>query len=282
MLNSNWANNSMSVVSWMAALFVLGALGLLLSNLAWEGFQGLSFSFLVEEPSAMGRRGGIGPILVSTFYIIGIALVASIPLGLLTSLYLSEFANPHSWITYFVRRSLEVLAGVPSIVFGLFGNAFFSYYLELGFSIWSGGLTLACMVLPIFIKITEESLRSIPSKHRMSVEALGFSKTRSIWSFLVPMALPGILVATILGFGRAIAETAALLFTSGYVDRWPESFWDSGRALSVHIYDLAMNVPGGDGKAYSSGLVLILVILGVTTFTKFAAHMWLERKGFYL
>jgi phosphate transport system permease protein len=154
-----------------------------------------------------------------------------------------------------------VLAGVPSVVFGLFGNALFCQHLGFGVSILSGGLTLACMVLPFLIRATEEGFRAVSDTHRLAAAALGFSKTSVLFSIVLPLAAPGVIVGVVLGLGRALAETAALLFTSGYVPRMPASFLDSGRMLSVHIHDLAMNVPGGNKPAYASALVLVGMLL---------------------
>jgi phosphate transport system permease protein len=179
-----------------------------------------------------------------------------------------------------VRRSLDVLAGVPSIVFGLFGNVFFCKVLGLGFSILSGGLTLACMVLPILIRSTEEGFRAVPNEYRLGAAALGFSRTTTLFQLLLPAAVPGLVVGLVLGIGRAIAETAALIFTSGYVDRMPESLLDSGRALSIHIFDLSMNISGGDANAYASALVLLLLLLLINGTAAWIAERWLHRRIF--
>lgn len=160
-----------------------------------------------------------------------------------------------------MSAALDILAGVPSIVFGLFGNAFFCVTLGLGFSILSGGLTLACMALPLLARATEVSLRSLPAETRQAAAALGLSQGRTILRLLLPAAAPGIAAGLALAMGRALAETAALIFTSGYVDRMPESLHDSGRALSVHIYDLALNVSGGEASAAASALVLVALLV---------------------
>jgi phosphate transport system permease protein len=171
-----------------------------------------------------------------------------------------------------------VLAGVPSIVFGLFGNAFFCIYLGLGFSILSGGLTLACMVLPILIRTAEEGLHSAPHDYRLAAAALGMSRSATLVHLLLPAAAPALVAGLMLGIGRAGAETAALIFTSGYVDRMPDSLFDSGRALSVHIYDLSMNVAGGDASAYASALVLIILLLIINSMAKGLIKHWLHRS----
>ena len=201
-------------------------------------------------------------------------MIVALPIGLGTALFLSEYTQHDQANRQWIRSSLDVLAGVPSIVFGLFGNAFFCQALGLGFSILSGGLTLACMVLPILIRTVEESFRAIPQDQRLSSHALGISKLTTIQHILLPAAIPGVFVGYILGLGRAMAETAALIFTSGYVDRMPESLMDSGRALSIHIYDLAMNVAGGNANAYATALVLVGLLIFINVIASWIAEKW--------
>ncbi len=262
---------------WSVVLLVTGALLWLLGDIFWHGMGQVSWEFLTTEPLNAGREGGIAPILVSTGLIIGVCMAVSIPLGVGTAVLLAEFTSTESWLGRFVRLSLDALAGVPSIVFGLFGNAFFCKTLGLGFSILSGGLTLACMVLPILIRSTQEGFRAVPDDYRRSAAALGLSRTATLWELLLPAAMPGLVVGLLLGLGRAIAETAALIFTSGYVDRMPESLLDSGRALSVHIFDLAMNVSGGESHAYASALVLVTVLVLINGMVAWLAE-WFRKS----
>ena len=262
-----------TVVIWAVVAVVTASLLWLLSDIIWHGIGQISWDFLTTEPRNAGRNGGIAPILVSTGLIVGVCMAVSIPLGVGTAVLLTEFTSNDSILGRLVRLSLDVLAGVPSIVFGLFGNAFFCKTFGMGFSILSGGLTLACMVLPILIRSTQEGLRGVPDDYRRSAAALGLSRTATLWELLLPAAMPGLVVGLLLGLGRAIAETAALIFTSGYVDRMPESLWDSGRSLSVHIYDLAMNVSGGESNAYASALVLVSFLLLIN-----AAISWLAVR----
>ena len=257
-----------SVTEWMLGAVVCTAVAIiasvfafLLFDLVQGGAGRLSWEFFTTAPRNAGRAGGIAPMIVSTLMILAVCLGASLPVGLGTALLLSEFTDGMSFFGRLVRRSLDVLAGVPSIVFGLFGNAFFSKVLGLGFSILAGGLTLACMVLPILIRATEEGLRSVPRDYRLGAAALGFTRTATLVHLIIPMAVPGLVVGLVLGIGRALAETAALIFTSGYVDRMPESFLDSGRALSLHIYDLSMNVSGGDTQAYATSITLVILLV---------------------
>jgi phosphate transport system permease protein len=262
---------------WGIALGVMGTLGWILVDLLRFGLGGVSWSFLTEAPRDAGRAGGIGPILVSTVWILAVSLVVAVPLGVGCAAYLAEWAPTGAPLGRAVRRSLDLLAAVPSIVFGLFGMVFFSQILGLGFSILSGGLTLACMVLPILIRATEAGFRSAPQELRQGAAALGLSRTAALRHLLLPAAVPGLVVGLVLGIGRALAETAALIFTSGYVTRMPSSLLDSGRALSVHIYDLAMNVPGGEGNAYATALVLIVLLMAINGTASWAAEAWLGK-----
>lgn len=246
---------------WAGAAFVMGASAWMLSDVVVHGTGALSWSFLTQNPSDAGRAGGIASILASTLAILAVCLAACVPLGLGTAIVLSEYAPDDERLGRAVRRSLDVLAGTPSIIFGLFGNAFFCKTLGLGFSILSGGLTLACMVLPILIRTVEEGLRAVPVEQRLAAGALGLSRAGTLAHVLLPAAAPSLAAGLILGIGRALAETAALIFTSGYVDRFPSSPFDSGRALSVHVFDLAMNVPGGNANAYGTALVLVVLLL---------------------
>lgn len=263
---------------WLCAGLVTTFFLCFVGDIAWRGIPSLSWDFLTETPQNAGRQGGIGSILVSTTFIIGVCMVVAFPIGLGTSIFLAEFTTRDRLFGRIVRRSLDVLAGVPSIVFGLFGYAFFCQTLGLGFSILSGGLTLACMILPLLIRTTEEGLRAVPLDYRLSAGALGLSRSTTLWHLLLPASAPALLVGFILGLGRAIAETAALIFTSGYMDRMPSSLFDSGRALSIHIYDLTMNVPGGDQHAYGTAVVLVGILVCLNILSRWITESWIQRK----
>ena len=275
---SSWPDRVLSSFVWTTAVAITAVFLWIIFSILSQGIGQLSLSFLLTEPANAGREGGIAPILVSTLLILGVCLVIALPLGLGTSLLLAELTVSDRRLGNWVRRSLDFLAGVPSIVFGLFGNVFFAQVLGLGFSILSGGLTLACMVLPLLIRATEEGLRSLPASYRHGAAALGLSQTTTLFKILLPAALPGLTVGLVLGIGRALAETAALIFTSGYVDRFPESLLDSGRTLSIHIFDLSMNVPGGDANAAASALVLLLVLLCLNGMATTIAWRWSTHR----
>lgn len=264
----------LTVIIWTAATMVAIPFIWLMGDLLWNGWSQLSFSFVFSAPQNAGREGGIGPILISTLLIVGVCMGVAVPMGLGTALFLSEYTRHDHVLARLIRGSLDVLAGVPSIVFGLFGNALFCQVLGFGFSILSGGLTLACMVLPILIRTVEESFRVISREQRLSAAALGLSKSTTIRTILLPGAIPGLLVGGILGLGRAMAETAALIFTSGYVDRMPKSLMDSGRSLAVHIYDLSMNVAGGNPHAYATALILVSLLFIINFSSSWIASRW--------
>lgn len=259
------------VVMFSAAAVVMLTLAWVLYDIVRQGVDMWSASYLLDEPANAGRSGGIAPILVATLAILAVALAVALPLGVATAVWLVEFSGVQAGR---VRLALDALAGVPSIVFGLFGSAFFGVFLGLGFSILSGGLTLACMVLPLLIRTTEAGLAALPNDWRRGGAALGMSRTSLVVHVLLPAAAPAIAAGTMLGVGRATAETAALIFTSGYVDRMPGSLFDSGRSLAVHIYDLSMNVAGGDRAAYAAAGVLVVLIVSINLLATALGERW--------
>lgn len=266
---------------WLCAMAIAGLFLCLIGDMLIHGWERLSWEFLVSEPERSGRRGGIAPVLVSTLAVLLIMLAVALPLGLATAVWLSEYTAGNPQGAGRIRFSLDVLAGVPSIVYGLFGSAFFCVWLGLGYSLLAGGLTLACMVLPILIRTTEAGLAAVPDDWRQGAAALGLTKWAALRFLLLPAAAPAITAGLMLGIGRALAETAVLLFTSGYVDRMPTSWLDSGRVLAVHIFDLSMNVTGGDQAAYGTALVLMALLLMVNGLAIALTDRWLARRITY-
>lgn len=256
------------------AALVVAALIAVVAHVLWSGFSSVSLSFLLEAPSRAGRAGGIAPMIVSTLAVAIIALLTAVPVGVAIALLLAEERALPVRLAKAIRMCLVVLAAVPSILYGLVGNAVFSDALGLGFSLLAGGLTLGLMVLPVLACVAEESIRAVSDGVRRGGYALGMPRRRVILRLILPLALPGIIAATALGFGRAVAESAALIFTSGYVDRMPDSLLDSGRTLAVHILDLAMNVPGGDTRAFATACVLL-----ISTFATVVVLAVIERAG---
>lgn len=266
----------MVLAAWCSALVVVVTLGWVLCDVIYHGVPEWSWEYFTTAPANAGRAGGIAPILVSTVLILLVCLLSALPIGIGCALFLSESKLAHGRSGQLVRASLDATAAVPSIVFGLFGNAFFSFFLGMGFSLWAGGFTLACMVLPLFIRSAEAALRAVPAEVRLGAAALGLSRTTTIHKLLLPAAAPGIAAGLVLSIGRAVAETAALLFTAGYVMRMPSGLEDSGRSLAVHIYDLAMNIPGGDLRAYAAAATLVILLLVLNGIT---AKLTASRNG---
>ena len=267
-----------AMAGWLAVAAIVAAFGWLVFDIVRHGASEVSWTFLTDEPADAGRAGGIGTVLVSTLLVLGVCLAIAVPLGVATAIWLSEFARPGSRRVAAIRWSLDLLASVPSIVFGLFGMVVFCQMLRLGFSIAAGGLTLGCMILPLVVQTTFTGLQSVPDELRAGAAALAISRQSTLRHLLLPAALHGVVVGVMLGLGRAAAETAALIFTSGYVTRMPESLLDSGRTASVHIYDLAMNVPRGEVREYAKAAVLLLMLLLINVAASALADRWLQRQ----
>lgn len=257
-----------AVAAWGGAALVVVSFGLLVADLARRGAGELTWRYLIEAPRDAGRAGGILPIAVATVWMVALALAFAAPLALATALFLDEAGTPSApralrRAAAVTRRSLDVLGGVPSIVFGLFGNALFCRSFGWGYSLLSGAATLACMVLPLMVATFDEGLQRVPAAERAAAAATGLSRSATLRHVLLPRAAPLLLAGTGLAVARSLAETAALLFTAGYADGWPRSPLDSARSLSVHVWDLALNVAGGDARACAAALLLLLVVLAL-------------------
>ena len=207
------------------------------------------------------------PPIISTLYIVAIGLGIAAPIGIGAAIYLNEYAKQGRFVRG-IRFATESLAAVPSILFGLFGMMFFLTTLKLGFSVLSGSLTISMMVLPTIVKTTEEALKTVPVSYREGSLALGASKFLTIAKVVLPSALPGILTGIVLGTGRIVGETAALLLTAGTMYQMPGSPMASARSLSVHLYILAKEGISF-AEAYGTALILLLIILILNLCTYF-------------
>lgn len=241
------------------------------------GSEHWHIGFLTELPKDAGRSGGIYPVIISSGLILICCMATALPIGLGCSIYiylnhLYQF-NSNSW---FLLCS-DVLASIPSIIYGLLGASLFCDFFKLGYSILSGGLTLACMVLPLFIRLCHQILRDIPDAWIQASHTTCLSQWRFLFQIIFPKYFPQFSGAFILCLGRSLAETAALLFTSGYVLRTPESIFDSGRSLSVHIYELSMNLPGGDQPAAASALFLLAFLMISTSSAQILSKKWTQH-----
>lgn len=243
---------------WLTALVTIGCLLLIIIFILKEGLPSISWEFLTAYPEAMGRKGGIFPTIIGSLYLTVISLILAAPIGVGTAVYLTEYTG-ENWITRIIRFATETLAGVPSIIFGLFGFAFLVTFCRLKFSLLSGAITLAIMLLPTIIRTSEEAIKAVPSSYREGSFALGATKWTTVIKVVIPAALPGIVTGLVLGAGRAIGETAAVWLTVGGALRLPISIMDPARPMTLHLYTLAaegLSLP----RAYATATVLIICI----------------------
>jgi phosphate transport system permease protein len=236
-------------------------------KILWNGLPVINWEFLTTMPRRGGSEGGILPAIVGTLALSLGTVVVALPLGMATAIYLSEYAKAGRF-TRTVRLAIVTLAGVPSIVFGLFGLGLFVIFLRFGASIIAGCLTLACMILPIIIVSSEEALRSVPKSLREGSLALGATKWQTIYKNVLPYSISGMLTGSILGIGRAAGETAPILLTVAafYLPKLPKSIFDQVMALPYHLYVLATQHPDIEKVRplqYATALVLLALVLGV-------------------
>jgi len=236
-----------------------------------KGVWVINLEFLFGRPRSMGREGGILPFIVSSIYLTAISLLVSIPLGLGSAIYLTEYTT-EGWATKAIRFGVDCLAGVPSIVLGLFGFMFFVRLLNFGWSILSGSLTVSLMILPFIIRSSEEAIRAVPQSYREVAFATGGTKWQSVTRVVLPCALPGIMTGIVLAIGKCVGETASVIFTAGTSLRVPGSIFDSGRTLAIHFY-LLVRETGASDMAYGSAATLLISILIVNFFA-----YWLMRR----
>jgi len=252
------------LITLLAILTALPILGVLIFVFA-QGLPAISLEFLTAMPHSGMRAGGILPAIIGTLYLtIGTAIFA-VPLGLGAAIYLSEYAKESRW-TRTIRIAIINLAGIPSIVYGLFGLGLFVLFLRFGTSILAASLTLSIMTLPVIISTAEEASRAVPQSFRVVSISLGATKWQTIQRIVLPQALPGIITGVILGLERAAGETAPILFTGAafFLPRLPGSILDATMALPYHLFVISTQVPGMPIKIqYGTALVLIVFVLGM-------------------
>ncbi|MDI6712807.1 MAG: phosphate ABC transporter permease PstA [Anaerosomatales bacterium] len=245
-----------------AAAVVIGLAAFVLVYIAWRGVPGLSWEFLTEVPRNRGREGGIFPALVGTLYVVVGTGLLTVPLGVLGGVYLSEYA-PRRPSTRLIRLAVANMAGVPSIVYGLFGLAAFVLAAGFGRSILAASLTLTCMTLPVVVTATEEALRQVPADLRHAALALGASKLRTVMTVVLPAAAPGIVTGVVLGLARAAGETAPILFTGAVFQmrRLPDGPGSQFMALPYHIYTQVTSVPNWNRDlVWATAFILVLTV----------------------
>ena len=253
-----------SLLTLIALFTVIPIVGVILYIFA-QGFPAISWGFLTEVPRSGMREGGILPAIIGTFYLTIGTAIFSVPLGIAAAVYLSEYAADNRW-TRLIRLAIINLAGIPSVVYGLFGLGLFVLFLNFGTSILAASLTLSIMTLPVIISTAEEALRAVPQAFRTVSISLGATRWQTIRRIVLPQALPGILTGVILGLERAAGETAPILFTGAafFLPRLPGSVFDATMALPYHLFVISTQVPEMPIQIqYGTALVLLVFVLGM-------------------
>ena len=263
MRNPHRAQNIAFFFLLVATLLIVVPVGLIVVIIIQKGIPAINWQFLSDVPRQGMRAGGIFPAIVGTIYLVTGAIIFALPIGLLAAIYLSEYSKDNP-LNRIIKLAIVNLAGVPSVVYGLFGLALFVVFFKFGASILSGSLTLGIMILPIIITTSREALESVPQSFREVSLSLGASKWQTIRHIVLPNAIPGILTGTILGLGRAAGETAPILFTVAafYLPQLPKSIFDQVMALPYHLYVISTQVPNVDEKIrYGTAFVLLALVL---------------------
>ncbi|NPV69484.1 MAG: phosphate ABC transporter permease PstA [Firmicutes bacterium] len=245
----------------LSTFIICGALAAIMWQVLSKGMPVISADFLLKPTTNSGRSGGIFSSIVGTFYVTAVSLLVSVPLGVGAAVYLTEYAS-EGWLVEWIRFAVSSLAGIPSIVFGLFGFTFFVIQMRMGWSVLSGGLTMGLMILPWLVRIAEEAIKAVPCEYLEGSLALGAPRWKAVFGLVVPAAYPGILSGILLGIGRAFGETAALILTAGSAYHTPTSIWHPARTMAVHLYILSSEGLSLE-RAYGTAAVLSASILAI-------------------
>ncbi len=267
----------------LCSLLVIGFVTVLLLYIIINGYSVLSFDFITEMPRHRMTEGGIYPAIVGSLYLVGLSLVFAIPLGVLTAIYLNEYA-PMSRSTWVIEMAVNNLAGTPSVVFGLFGLALFVKYFGFGPSIISASLTLALLIVPVIIRASKEALMTVPMEFREASLALGVTKWQTIRKIVLPASIPGIATGIVLSVGRVAGETAPILLTGAayFLPRLPDSVFSQFMALPYHLFVLATagtNISQTRPIQYGTALVLLLIVLIMNSFAIFIRKHYRNKLG---
>jgi phosphate transport system permease protein len=259
-------------IFWFTGLTTVVLLGAVILYVLVNGIGHINLAFIFTRPHGVNAEGGIWPMIVATLYVTGLAMLIVTPIAVLAAVYLAEYAVQGRLVRT-IRFAADTLAGVPSIVMGLFGLAFFVEGLGIGFSVLSGALALSFLMLPIVMRTTEEAIRAVPKYIRWGSYGLGATKWQTVARITIPAAMPRIITGIILATGRAVGETAVVIFTMGTMIFTPVLPTDPGRSMTVHLYQMAMegiNLPA----AFGTALLLMAMIL----FFNLSAR-WLLRRN---
>jgi len=258
-------------VMWLLTALALGALLFIIAFILANGLPHVTWEFLTKSSESMGRKGGVLSMIVGTAWVTGLAVLIAAPVGVATAIYLTEYTR-EGRLTAIIRFGADCLAGIPSIIFGLFGFVFFVITLGWGFSVLAGAMTLAIMVLPTIIRTSEEAIRAVPRSYREVSYGLGSTRWQMVTRVVLRSALPGISTGIVLSVGRSISETAAVMLTAGSSLGFPRTVFDSTRTLALHFYILSregISMP----NAYATASTLIVAILAINM-----VAYWLMRR----
>ena len=267
-------------ILFLATILVIVPVGLILILIFRDGSSAISWRFISSMPANGMREGGIFPAIVGTFYLVIGATLVSLPLGVMAAMYLSEYSKD-TLLTRTINLAIVNLAGVPSVVYGLFGLSLFVTYFKFGVSILSGALTLAIMNLPVIISASREAFQSVPYSFREVSLSLGASKWQTIRYSVLPFALPGILTGAILSLARAAGETAPILFTVAafYLPSLPRSIFDQAMALPYHLYVISTQIPNIRlDFRYGTALVLVMIVFSMNIFAVIIRFQFRKKK----
>ncbi len=270
---------------WLTGLVAIVALLAVVGYVAAQGVRVINLDFLLTPPrGGLSGEGGISTTIVTTFYLALLTIAIATPLGVGAAVYLVEYAGAMQGrggliprLVGLARFGVETLAGVPSIIFGLFGYALFVTTMRFGFSLLSAGLAGACLTLPVIIRASEEALRAVPRSYREGSLALGTTQWQTVWGIVLPAALPGIITGIVLSVGRVVSETAVFYVTLGGSYRMPTSLLSGGRTMALHVYYLAMDTRAFD-KAMGTGSILILSIILINGVINYLSRRLMVRE----
>ena len=265
----------LKIILWLSAIITIGVVVAIVGYILVKGIPNLNVDLFAWEYNT--TNVSMMPALINTFIMVALSLLIALPIGVFSAIYLVEYAKRGSKLVKVIRITTETLQGIPSIVFGLFGFLFFVIGLGWNYSILSGVLTLAIMILPLIMRTTEEALIAVPDSYREGSFGLGVGKLRTVFKVVLPTAIRGILSGVILAIGRMVGETAALIFTAGTMAKVPQNLFSSARTLSVHMYAL-LNEGLYQEQAYATAVVLLVFVLGMNTLSGYGAKKVTKGK----
>ena len=269
MHNRHLGSKILKGLVFLSAGITFTILLLLIGYILVQGIPHLTLDLFSPEYTTDNQS--VIPALINTVIMTVVSLLVAVPVGIFSAIFLVEYSGKGNKFVDIVRMTTETLQGIPSIIYGLFGMLFLVYRLKLDYSILSGALTLAIMILPLIMRTTEEALKSVPDLYREGSFGLGAGKLRTVFRIVLPSAAPGILAGIILAIGRIVGETAALIYTAGTMAKVPSSLLGSGRTLAIHMYLLsseALYLP----QAYATEVVLLVLVIGINAFSNFVAN----------